>query len=74
MIHSQHHTLPNGIVLNEALIAKRFGIDELKGKAIITLEIRMVATSVLVLETQSLVLQDKTQTAVEDQLCLTHRL
>ena len=56
MIHSQHHTLPNEIVLNEALIAKRFGIVELKVKAIITLEIRMVATSVLVLGTQSLVL------------------
>ena len=54
MIHSQHHTLPNEIVLNEALIAKRFGIVELKVKAI-TLEIRMVATSVLVLGTQSLV-------------------
>ena len=55
MSHIQHHILPNGIVLNEALIVKRFGIAELKVKAIITLEIRMVATSVLVLGTQSLV-------------------
>ena len=74
MIHQQHHTLHNGIVvLSEVPIAKKYGIVELKVKAI-TLEIRMGATSVLVLETQSLVLQDKTQTAVEDQLCLTHRL
>ena len=74
MIHLQHHTLHNGIVvLSEVPIAKKYGIVELKVKAI-TLEIRMGATSVLVLETQSSVLQDKTQTAVEDQLCLTHRL
>ena len=66
MTHRQLPILANDIVVKEVLKVKIiFGIVELKVK-VTTLEIRMVAISVLVLGTQSLV-QDKTQTVVEDQ-------
>ena len=66
MIHRQLPILANAIVLKEVLKVKIiFGIVELKVKET-TVEIQMVAISVSVLGTQSLV-QDKTQTVVEDQ-------